>query len=105
MGKETDPDAPVRMDKGTTFVGTAEYVSPEVLLDQESGPASDIWALGCILYKFFVGKTPFNFKTEYLTFEGIIKGKFSCPAVHRCNLFEIDNACRSKGFMQQITCG
>lgn len=33
-----------------TFVGTPLYVSPEMLQDNISSPAGDIWALGCILY-------------------------------------------------------
>ena len=77
-----NPDDPIgKFQKGTTFVGTAEYVSPEVLQDRESGPASDLWALGCIVYQFFVGKPPFNSKTEYLTFEAIIKGQVAYPPV------------------------
>eukprot|EP00826_Nyctotherus_ovalis_P058141 TRINITY_DN7974_c0_g3_i4.p1 TRINITY_DN7974_c0_g3~~TRINITY_DN7974_c0_g3_i4.p1 ORF type:complete len:389 (+),score=116.70 TRINITY_DN7974_c0_g3_i4:425-1591(+) len=61
------------------FVGTAEYVSPEVLMNKRSTPASDLWALGCIVYEFFVGKTPFDKTTEYWTFEAITNGKFICP--------------------------
>jgi len=70
-----------REPKGSTFVGTAEYVSPEVLLDQESGPSSDLWALGCILYQFFAGRAPFKGKTEFLTFNLIIKGEVLYPLV------------------------
>ncbi len=36
-------------------VGTAEYVSPEQAMDQELGPASDIYALACIIYEMLVG--------------------------------------------------
>ena len=74
-------DSLERDPKGSTFVGTAEYVSPEVLLDKESGPASDLWALGCILYQFFAGRAPFKGKTEFLTFNLIIKGEVTYPAV------------------------
>ena len=81
MGQQSKEDPLSHSQKGTTFVGTAEYVSPEVLLDKESSPASDLWALGCILYQFFVGQPPFKCKTEYLIFEAIIKGEFTCPSV------------------------
>ena len=78
MGQESNDD-PLKKAKGTTFVGTAAYVSPEVLMDQESGPSSDLWALGCILYQFYAGRSPFDCKTEFLTFEAITKGKISYP--------------------------
>ena len=71
-------DKPV---KGSTFVGTAEYVSPEVLLDKQSGFASDLWALGCILYQFFAGNAPFRGKTEFWTFNLIINGEVTYPPV------------------------
>ena len=47
------------------MVGTEEYVSPELLLDLESGPACDLWALGVILYMTLVGKTPFKGIDEF----------------------------------------
>ena len=33
-----------------TFVGTPLYASPEMLNDSSSGPFTDIWALGVIVY-------------------------------------------------------
>ena len=51
-----------------TFVGTAYYVSPEMLKQNESGPASDIWALGCIIYRMLSGDVPFSGSTDYQTF-------------------------------------
>jgi 3-phosphoinositide dependent protein kinase-1 len=49
-------------------VGTAYYVSPEMLKDNISIPASDIWALGCMIYKMITGDVPFNGSTDYNTF-------------------------------------
>ena len=43
--------------KKNTFVGTAEYVSPEVLIGDEIGPECDLWALGCMIYRFLAGQT------------------------------------------------
>lgn len=40
-------------------MGSAEYVSPELLEYGYSGHEADLWALGCISYKMFANKTPF----------------------------------------------
>ena len=59
--------------RNKTFVGTAEYVSPEVLGDQRAEYAADIWAFGIMLYQMFCGKTPFKGATNYVTFKNIEK--------------------------------
>lgn len=64
-------------DRKGSFVGTAEYVSPELLKHNVCGFESDIWAIGCILYQFFHGVPPFKGSTEYLTFEKIINVDYS----------------------------
>jgi 3-phosphoinositide dependent protein kinase-1 len=51
-----------------TFVGTAYYVSPEMLKENIAAPASDIWALGCIIYRMLTGDVPFSGSTDYQTF-------------------------------------
>ena len=57
--------------RNKTFVGTAEYVSPEVINDQTAGYGADLWAFGIILYQMFCGKTPFRGGNTYLTFKNI----------------------------------
>jgi len=37
----------------TSFVGTAEYISPEMVDQECCSYAADLWALGCIIYEFF----------------------------------------------------
>ena len=59
--------------RNKTFVGTAEYVSPEVINDQTAGYGADLWAFGIILYQMFYGKTPFKGENTYLTFKNIEK--------------------------------
>jgi serine/threonine protein kinase len=54
------------------LVGTAEYVAPETLENKNIGIGVDLWALGCILYLIFHGKTPFKDKSEIQIFENIL---------------------------------
>ncbi|KAL8007313.1 putative mitogen-activated protein (MAP) kinase kinase kinase Ssk2/Ssk22 [Plasmopara halstedii] len=54
------------------FCGTASYVSPEVLHDQPASRASDLWALGCLIFQMFTGRAPFVGENDYLTFQVII---------------------------------
>ena len=68
-----------REKRGVTFVGTAEYVSPEVLKDIPAGFGADIWALGCMIYQMYCGKTPFKDKTEFLIFRKIEQHKIVFP--------------------------
>ncbi|GMM57217.1 protein kinase [Maudiozyma humilis] len=57
----------------SSFVGTAEYVSPELLLHNRCTPSSDIWALGCMIYQFTVGSPPFRGENELKTFAKIVE--------------------------------
>lgn len=61
----------------SSFVGTAEYASPELLKNNIVNAHSvDIWALGCILYKFFHGKTPFMANNDIQIFQNILNLKY-----------------------------
>ena len=57
--------------KRQKFVGTAEYMAPEIINSKKTGYYTDIWSLMCILYLCFTGVTPFSDKTEYLIFQNI----------------------------------
>ena len=68
------------MRKNSCMEGTAEYLSPEALNHAETGPETDLWALGCIIYQMFTGRSPFKEKTEFLVFRKIIENKISFPS-------------------------
>ncbi len=59
------------------LIGTPEYISPEALFLGESSPSVDLWALGCIIYLFFHGVTPFKDKNKSLIFEKIEKNEYN----------------------------
>ena len=66
-------------DRANSFVGTAEYVSPELLNRSNACKASDLWAFGCIIYQLLAGRPPFKAANEYLTFQKILNLDYSFP--------------------------
>jgi serine/threonine protein kinase len=40
-------------------VGTPHYLAPELIEGREATPASDVYALGCVLHECLVGAPPF----------------------------------------------
>ncbi|XP_050581712.1 3-phosphoinositide-dependent protein kinase 1 isoform X3 [Bombus affinis] len=69
---------PYRRERRGSFVGTAQYVSPELLTDKTSR-ASDLWALGCIIYQMVAGLPPFRSRSEYMIFQKILKLEYEIP--------------------------
>lgn len=66
-------------ERAASFVGTAEYVSPELLTQKSAGKASDLWAFGCIIYQLLAGRPPFKAGSEYLTFQKIVNLEYDFP--------------------------
>jgi 3-phosphoinositide dependent protein kinase-1 len=63
----------------STFVGTAQYVSPEMLEGSDCGAPADLWALGCMIYLMTVGQFPFIDMNEYLIFQKIKAASVKYP--------------------------
>lgn len=66
-------------NRAASFVGTAEYVSPELLTHKNACKASDLWAFGCIIYQLIAGRPPFKAGSEYLTFQKIVNLEYEFP--------------------------
>lgn len=67
-------------DKLDTFVGTKEYVSPEVLNGKGCSPTADMWSLGVIIFLLYTGYTPFyESDGEFYTFQNIMECKYKIP--------------------------
>lgn len=75
------PEDPAKGDdsKANSFVGTAEYVSPELLTDKAACKASDLWAFGCIVFQLLSGRPPFKAANEYQTFQKIVGLEYEFP--------------------------
>ncbi|KAI9259248.1 kinase-like domain-containing protein [Helicostylum pulchrum] len=62
-----------------SFVGTAEYVSPELLRSDRVSKEADMWAFGCVIYQMLSGKSPFKAPTDYLIFQKIKNLEYVMP--------------------------
>jgi len=53
-------------DRLKNYCGTPSYMAPELLLKRGdySGPATDIWSTGVVLYTLLTGSFPFRGKDE-----------------------------------------
>lgn len=61
------------------LTGTPDYMAPEILLGLPHGNAVDYWALGCILYEFLVGISPFSADTVPEVFDNIVNRRIEWP--------------------------
>ncbi|KAA8495663.1 Serine/threonine-protein kinase KIN82 [Porphyridium purpureum] len=71
---------PVFEGDAKSFVGTAEYLSPEVISGEQQTAAVDWWTLGVLMYEMIFGVTPFRGDVQDVTFANIISKELKFPA-------------------------
>lgn len=64
-----------------SFVGTHEYLAPEVISGQGHGSAVDWWTLGVFLYEMLYGRTPFKGENNEKTLINILKQPLMFPNI------------------------
>lgn len=62
-----------------SFVGTEEYIAPEIITGTGHSSAVDWWALGILLYELLYGHTPFRGKNRQNTFAKILHKDLTFP--------------------------
>ncbi|KAG4977689.1 hypothetical protein AAZX31_13G202300 [Glycine max] len=65
--------------RSCSFVGTHEYVSPEVASGNSHGNAVDWWSFGIFIYEMVYGRTPFAGSSNEATLRSIIKKPLAFP--------------------------
>jgi Tol biopolymer transport system component len=73
-----------RLTETGLSLGTPHYMSPEQATgDQHVGPATDIYALGCVLYEMLVAEPPFTGGTPQSVLGKIVSGEPDPVTRHR----------------------
>ncbi|KAJ2787773.1 serine/threonine protein kinase, AGC [Coemansia interrupta] len=68
-----------------SFVGTEEYIAPEVIKGVGHSSAVDWWTLGILIFEMLFGSTPFKGSNRNATFRNILKSDivFLGPPTHQ----------------------
>ncbi|KAI8886191.1 Pkinase-domain-containing protein [Backusella circina FSU 941] len=64
-----------------TFCGSLCYSAPEIILQKKyTGPETDIWSLGVIIYTLLAGEYPFDDDSEVMTQRKIVQVDYQMPS-------------------------
>nr|AML79273.1 putative LOV domain-containing protein [Maianthemum canadense] len=66
--------------QSNSFVGTEEYIAPEIITGAGHSSAIDWWALGILLFEMLYGRTPFRGKNRQKTFSNILRKDLAFPS-------------------------
>ncbi|KAJ5782928.1 hypothetical protein N7457_004702 [Penicillium paradoxum] len=76
-----------------SFVGTEEYIAPEVIKGCGHTSAVDWWTLGILIYEMLFGTTPFKGKNRNATFASILRDEVNFP--DHSNVQQTSQLCKS----------
>lgn len=65
--------------RSMSFVGTHEYLAPEIVSGEGHGSAVDWWTLGIFIFELFYGVTPFKGMDNELTLANIVARALEFP--------------------------
>ncbi|KAJ9153282.1 hypothetical protein P3X46_026738 [Hevea brasiliensis] len=66
--------------QSNSFVGTGEYIAPEIITGTGHSSAIDWWSFGILLYEMLYGHTPFRGNNRQKTFANILHKDLTFPS-------------------------
>lgn len=87
---QLDTNACINGFRTNSFVGTEEYIAPEVIWGKGHTSAVDWWTLGIFIYEMLYGITPFKGSTRNQTFSNILKNEVQFPDYN-----QLSNNCKN----------
>ncbi|KAK2411585.1 serine/threonine-protein kinase D6PK [Trifolium repens] len=88
--------------RSKSFVGTHEYLAPEVILGQGHGSAVDWWTFGVFLYEMLYGRTPFKGENNEKTLVNILKQPLTFPRIGVSNSNEFEEMVKVQDLISKL---
>lgn len=60
----------------SSFVGSSEYMAPEIVMGNKYREEVDMWSIGCILYMLLSGNLPFGDEDDSCLFDRILQSDY-----------------------------
>ncbi|KAJ8603179.1 hypothetical protein MRB53_042232 [Persea americana] len=79
-----------------SFVGTEEYIAPEVIKGNGHTSAVDWWTLGILIYEMLYGTTPFKGKNRNGTFANILRDDVPFRSIQALKPFQSESTLGSR---------
>ncbi|KAG0463896.1 hypothetical protein HPP92_019965 [Vanilla planifolia] len=88
--------------RSKSFVGTHEYLAPEVISGTGHGSAVDWWTFGVFLFEMIYGKTPFKGEDNEKTLVNIMKRPLSFPSLPLAGARDLEELLRAQDLIAKL---
>ncbi|KAG2177293.1 hypothetical protein INT43_007950 [Umbelopsis isabellina] len=92
--------------RANSFVGTEEYLAPEIIRGNHHCTTVDWWTLGILIFEMLYGTTPFKGANRNATFRNILREELHFPDPRDYHpLYPVQNISKNcKNLLQRLLC-